>query len=99
MKRSIAVLAVSLALAAPAFAQGVKIDDDGWSLNERERSTGPNVSIDDDGWSLRDKPEEGGVNERVGTPGECSQMERSAGLSAEECGTRTRAEIARMLEG
>ncbi|SFJ74444.1 hypothetical protein [Jannaschia pohangensis] len=88
-----------LALTAPAMAQTMKIDDDGWSLNSPSESSGAPVSIDDDGWSLDDKSEVQGLNERVGTPGDCTALETSAGLAGEACGQMTRGELIRMLDG
>ncbi|CTQ49324.1 hypothetical protein [Jannaschia donghaensis] len=85
-------------IAAPTFAVADRmvIDDDGWSMAE-DRPKGPIIEIDDDAWTIVDAPR--AVSSRGGgTPGVCSQLESSAGLTGEDCGVLDRAQIINLLD-
>jgi hypothetical protein len=74
-------------------AQNVEIDDDGFSVVEPAAPNGVVVEMDDDGFTRGEAATSGDVAERRGTPGSCTQLERSAGIQEADCGTMTRAEI------
>ncbi|MGB3554419.1 MAG: hypothetical protein WBA25_07255 [Jannaschia sp.] len=97
MTRTFLVALIATCLAFPAFADRIDIDDDGWSRVEESASPGFAVDIDDDGWTrvetTRIRTDDTGF--RRG--GDCTQLERSAGLSGEACGVLGRAELVRRI--
>ncbi|MEL6585878.1 MAG: hypothetical protein AAFY65_09790 [Pseudomonadota bacterium] len=84
-------------LAAPAFADRLDIDDDGWKMVPATEETGLVVDIDDDGWSQVSPQVTVSGRNVISTPGNCTQLEYSAGLSGAECGVFTLAQITKMM--
>ncbi|TFL18408.1 hypothetical protein [Jannaschia formosa] len=87
MTRIFLAALTATALALPAAAQRIDIDDDGWSYVEAPAALRSAVDIDDDGWSRVDLPVAEVGRAAIATDGDCTQLERSAGVASGACGT------------
>ncbi|MFO6465281.1 hypothetical protein ACK8OR_12875 [Jannaschia sp. KMU-145] len=81
------------ALALPAIADTIEIDDDRWFRVDTPASNGVVVDIDDDGWTRMDAPLAQSTRSQPREPGICTQLERSARIATAECGTMTPAQL------
>ncbi len=98
--RSPVISAVALlVLSGPALSDrlAIDIDDDGWTVVAPAGEPALVVDIEDDGWTVVTAPT---VSRRSGTASAdagCTQLEASAGLRGEACGTLDRAAVIRAL--
>lgn len=85
------------ALAVPAMAETIDIDDDGWKRIESPVQTGLVIDIDDDGWKRISPDVTRSDRNTVSDLGDCTQLEASAGLTGSACGVYSRAQITEMM--
>ncbi|WP_371155681.1 hypothetical protein [Jannaschia sp. 2305UL9-9] len=91
-----AALTASL-VAMPALAQNIDIDDDGWRFVDAPAAATMTVDIDDDGWTRVDAPVVRSGRSGLSADGTCTQLELSAGISGDACGTVSLSSIATIM--
>ncbi|MEM9797816.1 MAG: hypothetical protein AAF919_15090 [Pseudomonadota bacterium] len=83
-------------IAGAAAADRMVIDDDAWFMTDDRPETGQVIDVDDDGWKRVNNVAERS-DRTASTPGNCTQLEMSAGISGEACGVLSRAEVMRRI--
>ena len=96
MKTPIFSAFAALLIAAPAMADRLVINDDGWTMVEDTPSARV-VVIDDDGWSYADVEVTRSVpSQQIIGVAECTQLELSNGFDATQCGVLSQGDLSRL---